>query len=159
MGMSISTLGAVCFFEWATVHVLAFFLMAPPALRNDIGSYYIPTLLEYVSKKEKEDIQKAHYANWIGRPLFQHAFNLGWTGCFSYYACYLMTQDVVPSVLPVISFIPWLTDFGYFMMAFDIPELGAIPGQAQTYIITTACVCAVMVTAEQHGTDPDTLHW
>lgn len=153
MGQHLSTVGAVCFFEWATIHVLAFAMMAPAGLRNDIGNYYVPGLTELAPQKDQDDILKAKYPKWIGRPLFQHAFNLGWAGCFSYLCAYAIKQKDVNPALPLISLVPWLADVGYFM-AIDLPELGGPVAQAQTYIISTACICGALVAAEHHGTDP-----
>lgn len=151
----LSNIAAACFFEWATIHVAAFAMMAPPGLRNDIPAYYVG-LTELAPKDDQDAILKGKYPNWIGRPLFQHAFNLGWAGLFSYYCSYLVMQTTVNPMLPVVSLVPWLADWGYFM-AIDLPELGGAMAQAQTYIISTACICGALVTAEQQDTTSGSL--
>ena len=162
MSFTAAKLGAFCFFEWATVHVVVSGMFMPPAIQNDLGKYYVPGLLEHgiAPKEDQEAIIKGRYPKWIGRPLFQHAFNLGWFGCFSYYCAYLLAQsskgEKISDMFPVLSLIPWLADWGYFM-AIDLPELGGVPAQAQTYIVTIACICGAVVTAEQHGTSPNVL--
>lgn len=146
--------GAVCFFEWGLIHIAAMFVMCPPALKNDIAAYYVPGLLEYASPEDQEAYKKTRWPKWTGRPLFQHGWNLGWSGVWSFLCVqWILTPN---EMLPILALVPWLSDWGYFM-AIDIPELGGVVPQAQTFIITIACICGCIAAADAFGTSSDTL--
>ena len=102
-----------------------------------------------MDKAEFGKIKK--WPKWTGRTLFQHAWNLGWAGGFSMLCAYLVRNDPV-RYLPVLALVPWLADWGYFM-ATDIPELGGVVAQAQTYIVSAACVLGVTVSADAAGAE------
>ena len=128
---------------------MAFVMMGPAGLRNDMVSYF-KELVSLAPQADKDAFTNCKFPKWTGRPLFQHAWNLGWAGAFSWLCIWLIFEP--NSLLPVISLVPWLADVGYFM-AIDIPELGGAPAQAQTYIVTAACICGSIVTAD-HFTTP-----
>ena len=112
--------GAVCFFEWGLIHILAFVMMGPAGLRNDMVGYY-KELVGLAPQADKDEFANCKFPKWTGRPLFQHAWNLGWAGAFSWLCIWLIFEP--NSLLPVISLVPWLADVGYFMAIVRRPRI------------------------------------
>jgi hypothetical protein len=69
--------------------------------------------------------------------------NLGIAAIFAQLAIVFMIFN--SDAAKVIALVPLLVDIGYFVAA-DLPELGAISSQVQTYIISIAMICVATFT-------------
>ena len=99
---------------------MAFVMMGPAGLRNDMVGYY-KELVGLAPQADKDEFANCKFPKWTGRPLFQHAWNLGWAGAFSWLCIWLIFEP--NSLLPVISLVPWLADVGYFMAIVRRPRI------------------------------------
>ena len=129
---------ALCLNEWAIIHYAAMFLLVIPAWTGDVG-----TGMAGVATESGIDYLAYEYPVHTNRIFIQHGINLGIAGLFSHLAIPAMLMKW--EAAPVIAMVPYLVDWGYFI-AFDLPHLGSVPAQAQTYIISVGLICTALYT-------------
>jgi hypothetical protein len=148
---AIEYVAIVLLVEWGLIHIAAFFTIGIPAWSDKLGgagAFAAMDLLMAVPEYKKE-FDAAVPARMSGKIIWQHAFNLGWSGLWS--------GIVVPMCIVyqnrmawVMSLVPFLVDIGYFV-AFDLFKLGGGMAQAQTYIVSIGSILTAVSVHEHHG--------
>ena len=129
---------AFCLNEWAIIHYIAFVMTSGQAWTNNLGG-----VMKGIAGSSTVDYSSYTYPIHTSRIFIQHGINLGVAGFFSHYAILAMMFNW--EAAPVIAFVPFLVDVGYFT-AIDLPHLGSIPAEAQTYIISVGIICTAVFT-------------
>ena len=82
------------------------------------------------------------YPVYTNRILIQHGINLGIAGFYSAPLA-IAAMAFNSEYAPFVALVPYLVDWGYFI-AVDLPHLGTIVGEAQTYIISVGLICVAL---------------
>ena len=133
------SVGSLCLAEWGFAHIMAFFFITIPSWTGNIAF----GMIYGIAGASGIDYSAYTYPVHTNRVFIQHGINLGVFGLFAYYAIGAMLLNWESANL--IAFAPYLADIGYFT-AIDLPELGAITSQVQTYIISIGIFCVATFT-------------
>ena len=129
---------AACLNEWAFVHYIAGILVVPNGWVNNNGkamnNFGLTTGIDY---------EAYEYPVHTNRIFIQHGLNLAIAGLFSDLAIGGLVLNW--EAAPMIALVAFLVDVAYFI-AFDLPHLGPIPAEAQTYIISLGLICSAVFT-------------
>ena len=149
---TISIISTILMAEWALIHYVSGIMSWGPASRGDIAGFSVAFATLGKSKQIEafhtlqaegsaaEDDGKG-YPFLLNRVYMQHAINLFFVGLQATIACVgIATQQrwVLVACLP-----PFCFDIGYFV-AMDLPAIGGIMGECQTYIVSTAVLLAAL---------------
>ena len=85
----VEIVACVCLVEWGIIHIAAFFMMGIPAWSDNMSStgVYAAADLLMAVPEYKAEYDRAVHPRLSGKVLWQHAFNLGWTGVWSAVVC------------------------------------------------------------------------
>jgi hypothetical protein len=137
--------------EWGLIHVLAGIICGKAGLTNKpmeayeaiYGRVLGPDAADARTPKMKQLYNDFHAGSsplYAGRILFQHAFNLFWTGVFALTAPAFIASPVWNRFTFMWCLVPYLLDWGYFL-AIDVPFLGGVFPELQTYIVSIGLFC------------------
>ena len=138
------------------------FMTVPAALKGDLANYF-GNIMDYLKAtpskfKRFEVIQAAGSptedtdAGWpflCNRILLQHSLNLGFVGVQGIIAAFAILDTHAWRHCYLLAFPCFWFDIGYFV-AIDIPELGGLGPQAQTYIVSVGMIMAALSTKKYH---------
>ena len=96
-----------------------------------------------LAEKSGIDYSAYKYPIHTSRIYIQHGMNLGIAGFFCQIAILAMWFNW--EAAPVIALVPFLMDTAYFI-AIDLPHLGSLMAEAQTYIISVGIICVALFT-------------
>ena len=132
--------GGLALHEWALIHYLGGFLYISNSWADDQG----PSMtMGNITGESGIDYTGYTYPKHTNRIYIQHGINLFIAGFFSDLAIVVMMFN--SSAAPMIALVPFLVDVGYFT-AIDLPHLGNVFAQAQTYIVSTGLICTAIFT-------------
>ena len=97
----------------------------------------------------KDEYDKAVHPRMSGKVLWQHAFNLGWSGVWSGVVCPLYIANHNREAWAM-TMVPYLVDWGYFI-AFDWFRTGGPVAQAQTYIVSIGSILTAVSVNKHHN--------
>ena len=167
---TISIVSAILMGEWALIHFAAGILSYGPAASGDIAAFYKCVANKLSTSKQIEPFETVQeqgsaavddgkgYPYLLNRVFLQHAINLFFVGLQATIACVgIATQQrwVLVACLP-----PFCFDIGYFV-AMDLPAIGGIMGECQTYIVSTAVLLAALDLKANptHSADVGDVEW
>jgi hypothetical protein len=152
--------GAFCFIEWGLVHIVAMILIMPPAWNGRISAMFVGGEGNYLSGlypgrpttefKSEYDNMAGKWPAYTGKVLSHHGLNLGWIGVWSIWIGFKCLQDV-NEMTWVLALVPFLADVGYWIH-YDWFELGGIPGEMQTFIISLGLYCTGLAMRDNYAT-------
>jgi len=140
----------ICLVEWGLIHIAAYFAVGVPAWGDKLSSTGVyqaaDTLMAVPEYKAEYD--SAIHPRMSGKILWQHGFNLGWSGVWCGVLCpiYIANHNREAWVMTMV---PYLIDWGYFV-AFDWFKLGGVIAQAQTYIVSIGSILTAVSVNKHH---------
>ena len=165
---TISIVSAILMGEWALIHFAAGILTMGPAVSGDIAEFYKRVANKLSTSKQIEPFETVQeqgsaavddgkgYPYLLNRVFLQHAINLFFVGLQATIATVgiaMQSRWVLVACLP-----PFCFDIGYFV-AMDLPAIGGIMGECQTYIVSTAVLLAALDLKATHGADVGDVEW
>ena len=154
-------IGCLCMIEWGLIHIGAGVMTLSPSLTGDLAKYFDRVMMQLKESpkfKRFEAMQAAGSATedteagWpflCNRILLQHSLNLGFVGVQAIIAAFAILDTHAWRHCYLVAFPAFWFDIGYFV-AIDIPELGGLFAQAQTYIVSVGMIMAALSTKKYH---------
>lgn len=143
----------VCYVEWGLIHLVAMAMVAGNACKKDMSGVYLAVYGGASDKVKKAYVDTSKWPVFSERLMIQHGLNLGIAGCWSLFAAYIAMNVAGFQNAWLFGLIPVLADTAYFV-AVDLPALGDIPSQAQTYIVSIgATTLTYSIRVRQHTQD------
>lgn len=146
----------ICYAEWGLIHFIAMGIICSNAFKKDMSGVYLGVYGNASSGvKQAYEAGRGKWPVLSERIMIQHGWNLGVAGFWSFFAAYMAVNVASYPYAFFIGLIPVLCDIGYFV-AVDLPCLGDVPGQAQTYIVSIAAAALTYSVKLHHNTSDAT---
>ena len=138
----------LCLHEWAFIHYAAGILTVYNSWTNNVGA-----AMGGIASAGGDYTTFNPYPKDTNRVYIQHGINLFIAGLFADLAVIGLMFNF--ELAPYLALLPFLVDVGYFI-AIDLPHLGGVIGQAQTYIVSVGLICSAvfrLMNSPKNGTE------